>query len=66
MITKNNYRSFVFLTIHDEILIALAKGEQRLIPDLKKLLETTSSTIPMKVDVAATRTNWAEKTKLII
>ncbi len=61
------YKSDMLLPIHDEIQISIADGEEYLVPQIKKIMESTSNvikTIPMTCDVEVTNTSWAEKENL--
>lgn len=61
------YKSDMLLPIHDEIQISIADGEEYLVPQIKKIMESTSNvikTIPMTCDVEFTNTSWAEKENL--
>lgn len=61
------YKSKMLLPIHDEIQISIADGEEYLVPQIKKIMESAENVvpgIPMVCDVEITHTNWAEKEEL--
>lgn len=63
------YASKMLLPIHDEIQIAIADGEEFLVPQIKTIMESSASVvphIPMTCDVEITHTSWADKEELHI
>jgi len=54
-------RSTLLQTIHDELIIEIAHGEEKLIPKIKKTMEDFNFKVPIKVDMSITNTNWSEK-----
>lgn len=56
------YKSRFQMNIHDELSFEIYKGEEFLIPVIKKIMEDVDwMTIPVVADVEKTKTNWAEK-----
>ena len=56
------YKSRFQMNIHDELSFEIYKGEEFLVPVIKKIMETVDwMTIPVVADVEVTKTNWAEK-----
>jgi DNA polymerase I-like protein with 3'-5' exonuclease and polymerase domains len=50
------------MNIHDELSFEIYKGEEFLIPAIKKIMEDVDwMTVPVVADVEITHTNWAEK-----
>ncbi len=61
---SQNKKSFIFLTIHDEIVIAIHQDEETDYEAIGNILESFPQfKIPMKINLATTSTNWAEKQK---
>jgi DNA polymerase-1 len=61
------YKSMMLLPIHDEIQIAIADGEEHLVPEIKRIMESVDDImkdIPMVCDVEITHTSWADKEEL--
>ena len=56
------YKSRFQMNIHDELSFEIYKGEEFLIPAIKKIMEDVDwMTVPVVADVEVTNTNWAEK-----
>ena len=58
------YKSKMLLPIHDEIQVAVADGEEYLVPEIQKIMQDTKRyipSIPMTCDVEVTHTSWADK-----
>jgi DNA polymerase-1 len=56
--TKSN----LLLSIHDEAKIEIHKSELDLVPEIQKVMEDYPQfTVPLKVDIEYTKTNWKEK-----
>ena len=56
------YKSRFQMNIHDELSFEIYKGEEFLVPVIKKIMEDVDwMTIPVVADVEVTHTNWAEK-----
>jgi DNA polymerase-1 len=56
------YKSRFQMNIHDELSFEIYKGEEFLIPAIKKIMEDVDwMTVPVVADVEITTTNWAEK-----
>ena len=56
------YKSRFQMNIHDELSFEIYKGEEFLIPAIKKIMEDVDwMTVPVVADVEITHTNWAEK-----
>ena len=56
------YKSRFQMNIHDELSFEIYKGEEFLIPAIKKIMEDVDwMTVPVVADVEVTKTNWAEK-----
>ena len=61
-LTKNNYKSRLQMSIHDECVFEIWKGEEHIIKDLKAIMEQLDgSLIPILADVEITTTSWDEK-----
>lgn len=61
------YKSKMLLPIHDEIQVAVADGEEYLVPDIQKIMQDTKRyipSIPMTCDIEVTHTSWADKEEL--
>jgi DNA polymerase-1 len=61
------YKSKMLLPIHDEIQISIADGEEYLVPEIKKIMESVDNImkdIPMVCDIEITHTSWADKEEL--
>lgn len=60
---KNNYKSRVLLTIHDEIMWEVHKDEIHIIKDIENILTNTAkwSKIPLTCGTDIAITNWYEK-----
>ena len=57
-----NYKTRLILTVHDELQFEVWKGEEYLIPQIKKIMETHEwHLVPIVADVEYTETNWSEK-----
>ncbi len=60
-----NTKSGIVNDVHDEIAVEIHHSERRLVPLITKALEDHSTfSVPIRVDLAMTKTNWAEKTKI--
>lgn len=58
----SKYNSRIVCTIHDEIVFEIYKGEEFVIPELKKIMETFDELpIPLKSEVEITTTTWDAK-----
>ncbi len=56
------YKTRFQMNIHDELSFEVYKGEEFLIPTIKKMMEDVDwMTVPVVADVEVTHTNWAEK-----
>ena len=58
-----NYSSKMLLPIHDEIIFKIKKGEEHIIPEIKKIMQDSRHImpyIPMTASVTYSKTNWAE------
>ena len=56
------YKTRFQMNIHDELSFEVYKGEEFLIPAIKKIMEDVDwMTVPVVADVEITHTNWAEK-----
>jgi DNA polymerase I len=56
------YKSRFQMNIHDELSFEIYKGEEFLIPAIKKIMEDVDwMTVPVVADVEVTKTNWADK-----
>ena len=50
------------MSIHDECVFEIYKGEEHIIKDLKEIMEQLDgSLIPILADVEITKTSWDEK-----
>ena len=64
-LVNNNYKSRMVCTIHDEIVFEIYQGEQHIIPELKKIMETLPQLpIPLKSEVEITYTTWDDKSPI--
>ena len=59
------YKSNMLLQIHDELLIEMKYGEEDLIPDILKIMETTypQNSLPLTAGVDFSNKNWFDKIK---
>lgn len=58
----NGVKSRMILTVHDELQFEIWKGEEWLIPEIKKIMEDHSwHLVPIIADIEVTYTAWAEK-----
>ena len=56
------YKTRFQMNIHDELSFEIYKGEEHLIPALKKIMENVDwMTVPVVADAEITYTNWADK-----
>jgi DNA polymerase-1 len=61
-------KSKMLLPVHDEIMVAVHKDEEWLVPMIKDIIDDNKEKvkyIPMLCDVEKTDTNWAEKYEVI-
>ncbi len=59
---KNNYKSKMLCTIHDEIMFEIHKDEHHIVPELKKILQDVPGTkIPFIGEIEITYTTWDAK-----
>lgn len=59
---KNKLKTRLQGCIHDELCICVAEGEHNVVPQIKKIMETTVKTfVPLVAEISLSNTNWAEK-----
>lgn len=56
----SKYKSYIALTVHDEIVFIVYKDELFLVPELKAIMEDFKTLVPLLVDVKVSNTNWGE------
>ena len=57
-----NYKSRFIMNIHDELMFEIWKGEEFLIPEILKIMQSHEwHYVPIVSDVEVARTTWAEK-----
>ena len=62
LLKKHKAKSGILITIHDELVIEIAKGEEKLIPLIKIEMENCPQfPMALKVDIKCTKTNWFDK-----
>lgn len=61
-LTKGNYKSRLQMSIHDECVFEIYKGEEHIIKDLQSIMQQLDGTlIPIIADIEITHTTWDEK-----
>lgn len=61
------YKSRFQMNIHDELSFEIFKGEEFLLPKIKKIMETCDfMNVPVVADLEVTNTTWADKVELEI
>src|SRR5574344_948692 len=59
---ENNYRSRYQMNIHDEMSFEIFKGEEAILFDIKKIMQTfDDSLVPLVAELEVTTSTWAEK-----
>lgn len=59
---ENNYKSRYQMNIHDEMSFEIFKGEEHILFDIQKIMQTFDDTlVPIVADLEITTTTWAEK-----
>lgn len=63
LLVKNNCKSKLILNVHDEVQVEIWAGEQWLIPEIKKAMETMpwAKTVPIISDLEWFNTTWDQK-----